>query len=153
MKKAIWALGRQRLLFLAAVLDIADKGHELVDERTYNQNTFVHPCGAPACALGHYAAQFPRRFRLRAPDNDVQLGAVVPTDAAIYSNEYRYGIGTDNERTIGEFAISYFEADELCAAHGCGGARKAVDAAAYIRKFVARKDRKLRAAKAKRKAR
>lgn len=153
MKKANWAMGRQRLLFLAAVLDIADKGHELVDERTYNQNTFVHPCGAPACALGHYAAQFPRRFRLKAPGGDSLLGAVVPTDAAPYSEEYTRGIGTHNLRTLGEFAISMAESDELFAADGCGRAKKAVDAAAYIRKFVARKDRKLRAAKAKRKAR
>lgn len=148
MKKANWALGRQRLLFLADVLDIADKGHELSDERTYSQKVFVHPCGAPACALGHYAAQFPRRFRIKPPGGVFNSnGSIIDalTDAPT--------LHFNNSETIrNEFAITETEADELFSSSGCDHAATSEEAANYIRKFVARKDRRVRA-KAKAKAR
>ncbi len=139
-----WKLGRQRLLFLADVLDIVDKGHELSGERTYSQSAFVHPCGAPACALGHYAAQFPRKYQFKDVTSAV-------TDHQKIVLAYRDGlyVSYDDNRTINEFSITHDEARELFAGYGCGGAENAKEAAAYIRKFVARKDRRMRARKAK----
>jgi hypothetical protein len=43
-----------RLERLARILNTADAEHRENGEPTYSQLYHFHPCGTPACALGHY---------------------------------------------------------------------------------------------------
>lgn len=134
MKKATKAQGNARLLKLAKLLDTADEMHLRKDEKTYRQGGFVHPCGAPSCALGHYASMFPNRFTL---DTFNYYGAEI--DGSIRTKRGGKNVGIDDKLVLREFAISDDEAYELFDVDGCGGAKTAQLAAAYIRKFVARR--------------
>jgi hypothetical protein len=139
-----WKLGRARLLFLASVLDIADKGHELGDEKGYDQGKWVNECGSPACALGHYAAQYPKRFVLN-PNWVSPVGGRPYPVIQLRGSDAR--LGPQSTGILEEFSITSSESEELFSGSGCGDATTAKEAAAYIRKFVARKDREMRPAR------
>ncbi len=47
-------VGNANLLLLAEILEGADETHLARGEPTYNQRTWIHPCGTPACAIGHW---------------------------------------------------------------------------------------------------
>lgn len=115
------AVGNRRLLKLADILDEADADHRAKKEPTYNQGRFVHPCGAPACALGHWAAHQPSRWRLGMQCVDPCSGAQIREQAAV------------------DFALGMYDYDLLFAAGGCGEAKTGKQAARFIRKFVARR--------------
>jgi hypothetical protein len=124
---------RKRLLKLADILDVADAEHRARGEKVYDQSNFVHQsCGTPACALGHYAA-YSRRWELepsRWGDIVPQLKNAPPSDFI-------------DQQVRAEFGIDFGEFRELFGVDGCGGAKTAKQAAKYIRKFVARKDKEL----------
>jgi len=84
--------------------------------------TIAHPCGTPACALGHYAARgdLQDAFRLDNRGFLVHLGDETP-----YEMELRH------------FAIDGDQEDELFSAMGCGDAKTTIEAAEYIERFVA----------------
>jgi hypothetical protein len=112
-------LGARRLLRLAKILDTADATHRKKGEPPYDQEAYKHPCGAPACAWGHYLAHSKTaRTRFEIEDGNY-WGATLFAPA--------------------EFDISDEEACELFDSYGCGNARTAKQAAAYIRAFVKRK--------------
>lgn len=50
-----WTLpeGGKHLALLVYILDDADEKHRLAGEPTYLQRAVRHPCGTPACAIGH----------------------------------------------------------------------------------------------------
>lgn len=120
-------LGARRLLRLAKILDTADALHKKRGERPYYQGAIIHPCGTPACAIGHYAAHTPSRFRVNKRDESVSY---LPST-----------ILDDHEARIAqaEFGISFDEGIEVFGWSGCGKARTAKQAAKYIRSFVRRK--------------
>jgi hypothetical protein len=62
-----------RLERLARILDTADAEHRENGEPTYSQCLYVHPCGTPACALGHYVKRT-RRTQSRALDEAKEFG-------------------------------------------------------------------------------
>lgn len=47
-------VGNANLLLLAEILEVADENHIKRGERTYDQCVWEHPCGTPACAIGHW---------------------------------------------------------------------------------------------------
>ncbi len=114
-------MNKRRLLRLASILDKADAEHKKRGEPRYLQKQFIHGCGAPACALGSYAAATRRRWTFTYGCPQFKTEAESPfQDAAV------------------EFGISLDESLELFDGDGCGGAKTAKQAAAYIRKFVKR---------------
>ncbi len=116
-------LGARRLLKLASILDTADALHKKRGEPLYNQEDYVHSCGSPACALGHYAANT-RGFTLdRAWGEYCRKGLSFTWDCGAAK----------------EFGLSTSEATELFYYNGCGEAKTAKQAAKYIRSFVKRK--------------
>ncbi len=115
--------GANRLLKLALILDTADALHKKKGESTYDQGIYRHPCGTPACALGHWAAANPKRWRF---DNYGLPFVARDFESGTYS-------------AVDEFGISYDEADDLFGYAGCGEAQTAKEAARYIRTFVKRK--------------
>lgn len=124
-------LGARRLLRLAKILDTADALHKERGERTYSQDVFVHHCGTPACALGHYAANNKRRgWGFKAADYSFGTGHVT------YNGHSQ---SCADPRVLDEFDLSFTEAIELFSGDGCNGARTGKQAAKYIQRFVKRK--------------
>lgn len=121
MSPADIALGNQRLLQLAEMLDTADERHRANDEPEYDQSYFHHPCGTPSCAAGHWA--YSNKDRWSFPACRLIDGT---------------GLGIQGDLEC-EFCLSSEEYDELFECDGCACARTANDAAAYIRAFVARR--------------
>lgn len=110
------AVGNRRLLKLADILDTADEEHIRKGEPTYSQHAFTHPCGSPACALGHWsAAKHVARKRRNLP--------LMVVDA------------------VDEFALDFDDACEIFGPLGCDYAQTAKDAAKYIRAFVKRRQK------------
>lgn len=114
-------LGARRLLRLATILYRADALHEKRSEPAYNQATYVHGCGTPACALGHWAKANRDRWFF---DNFQPFLKKQPD------------VGGDAAK---EFSIDEEESEDLFGVDGCDGAQTAKQAAKYIRSFVARK--------------
>lgn len=113
------------LLELAEMLDRADEEHLKRGEPTYRQRYLLHPCGTPACALGHWAAAHPERgWRLQG------LGP----EAGLYQDGKFAAAAAATE-----FGLTDVEVEELFGFRGCGNAKSAREAARYIRKFVRRK--------------
>lgn len=120
-------LGWKRLLKLADILDVADAEHRAKGEPRYRQTYFSHECGAPACALGHWAAANRRRgwkFDASLHPQPLLRGVVAACWSSVVAEE---------------FSISSEDGSELFSAWGCGSARTAKQAAKYLRKFVKRK--------------
>lgn len=116
-------LGNERLLKLAAILDTADELHAAKGEPTYQQSAYLHPCGTPACAMGHWAAANPDRWHIEPQDRSVNSIIGLPYVEAVRQ----------------EFFINPSEEIDIFGMFGCDDALSAKDAAAYIRAFVARR--------------
>ena len=108
------AVGNRRLLRLVKILDTADALHKKNGEPTYDQDRIRHPCGAPACAWGHYKAATPKKSSLS-----------------------HWFFGSNGAQ--GEFGMNDEEVEEVFDAKGCGDAQTAKAAAKYIRAFVKRR--------------
>ena len=113
---------RKRLLNVAKAL------RESANPKAFSMEFFawggrwiLHPCGTPACAVGHYAARrdLQRTFRI------TKNGSLPFADEDSYSH-----FGIDGE-----------EYDALFSAVGCGNAKTTTQAARYIERFVKRKER------------
>lgn len=115
------AVGNKRLLRLADILDKADALHKERGEPTYAQYRVMHECGTPACALGHWAYNNPRRWKFNsrgAESRETRLTAVV-------------------KNGMYEFSLSYEESDALFGVDADHPTAKSV--AKYIRAFVKRR--------------
>lgn len=126
------AVGNRRLLKLAAILDKADALHKKRMEPSYRQLYYSHPCGTPACALGHWAANNPRRWEMRGRYPGSEL---VPFLGKGHNAIY------GNESAEIEFSLDSIDAYDLFGMSGCDSAKTAKQAAAYIRKFVAKRSK------------
>lgn len=85
-----------------------------------------HNCGAPACALGHYALRTDLQDRFRLADN----GQVVFVD-----RELTLG-GVADGRIAEHFDITIKEAAKFFGSNGCGGAETPGEAADFIESFI-----------------
>lgn len=113
---------------LATILETADEEHAKKNEPGYTQVAYVHPCGTPGCALGHWAVAHPDRW------------VVNPSQERVVSRNIS-GISPFSSAVI-EFGITFHEAEELFGGGGCDHAETAKEAAAYVRVFIAdKKDR------------
>lgn len=126
-------LGLRRLLKLADILDTADAEHRKRGEPTYDQGVFASSCGTPACALGHWAAAHRRRWYF---EDRWGISALI---RPVLIRTEETGIAAAES----EFQVSVREVLELFDTDGCGNARTAKQAARYIRRFVARKQKEL----------
>lgn len=115
--------GNIRLLQLAALLETVED----YDQETYYfgpswDNLMNHRCGAPACALGHWAVANGHRGWFN--------------DRGMPARHLAHG-STDEDPEYEEFQLTDSERNELFMFNGCGEAGNDAKAAAcYIREFV-----------------
>jgi hypothetical protein len=94
-------------------------------EGDFDMSMFVHSCGTPACALGHYAAR-----------TDLQSEFQIVRDGMKFGDSYR-----PISDGYPHFGFQIYGPDymsELFLMDGCGGAKTRAEAAAYIRDFIRR---------------
>lgn len=124
------AIHRKRLLNVAKALRESP-----TPRRDFSMGSYTAPCGTPACALGHYAMRrdLQKTFRLARllPDHN-KLWLALPNGTTI--DYFKAPV-------LEHFGIDRDEAGDLFSTCGCGGARTAAQAARFIERFVARKDR------------
>lgn len=122
-------MNKANLLRLADILDEAQKVYEKAGIKQnfikgYYQGHFVHMCGAPACAIGHWAANTPTW------SIDAKNELIERDDPALRELPF-FGAGLD-------FELNSVQLSVLFEGGGCGRAKTAKEAADYIRDFVAR---------------
>lgn len=102
------------LLLLADILEHADERHEAAREPLYDQTTWDHPCGTPACAIGHWLAQEGRKhYRPTEYDLNHRLPALFELGSKQWA--YLFGYPPGYPRTAKEAAerIRAFVAERL----------------------------------------
>lgn len=130
-------INKVNLLRLADILDAAHAEHiKHTPGMGYDQRNFLHTCGAPACALGHWAAANPETWGVQELiENDVIYHRRLTRVGAMSHLVGRQFFGAWHDFGLKEYEGA---AEELFGSRGCGGAQTAADAARYIRAFVAR---------------
>lgn len=100
----------------------------------FNMSIYVHECGTPACALGHYGLrQDLQSLLVYAPDK--------PYGKDLRSAETRQLVSYQDYEVLEHFGITYDQSEELFDSDGCGNAQTAIEAAQYLEEFVARDGR------------
>jgi len=95
-------------------------------KKDFNMEYFFDDCGTPGCILGNFAAAHPR----------TQLAASIKTLTGVVFEQASLYFGLDRAYSgLGR----HFEAVELFAEDGCGGAKTPAQAVAYLRKFWQKK--------------
>lgn len=128
--------GNANLLRLAHILDNIPPTAQANDGTPlYEQSAYLHECGAPSCALGHWAAHNPLRWVKRGGFVDR-----IVTDKQSKRLSYwldSHGHLGPTRGAIMDFALNYQENEKLFSANGCDNAgNDAKKAARYIRAFV-----------------
>lgn len=123
------AVFRQRLLNAAqSVLDYDHSEDKVVPGEIY-MGSYIKPCGAPACVLGHYAAREDLQDDFR-----VQYRGIISrwqlTDG---------GLGYDSIQVRAHFNIRLDESLALFGEYGCGNAKHPEQVSEFINNFVAKK--------------
>ena len=118
----------ERLLNVAKALEESPTPDAFMMELFTHHGSGDHPCGTPACALGHYAA----RKDLQNAYDISPTGYIETLDEdGVFSDRCPFNVAREH------FDLSKDEADELFDAGGCGNAQTIHEASSYIRKFVA----------------
>lgn len=117
--------GDRRLLRLAKILDGVPDEVMPDGKHRYWQGAYQHPCGAPSCALGHWAEANRKRWNLDPPHLKSK-------------SKYPSTFGG----CVAEFALRGNEDLDLFSISGCNNAQSGPEAAAFIRKFVANRTEK-----------
>jgi hypothetical protein len=122
------------------LLRVAQACRESPHPQAFNMGMFVHACGTPACALGHYGARQDlqnvyRVIRSCRFGNDQRDMVAYDLEAA-RRGAYRPDV---DEVAYEHFELDYRQYTELFACDGCGGAQTPEQAADYIERFVARR--------------
>lgn len=119
---------RQRLLNAAqSVLDYDHSEDEVVPGEIY-MGSYIKPCGAPACVLGHYCAREDLQDDFRVVGRGIR-GRYSPGD----------GLGFDSIEVRMHFGLRFDESHTLFGEYGCRNAKSAEQVSEYIRNFVAKK--------------
>jgi hypothetical protein len=122
-------MNKERLLNVARAL------RESKQPGAFSMERYMHPCGAPACALGHYASRedLQSEFKLRhnIPGDDEWLNA---SNGVV--DKHGVPVHYDSSVIQEHFEIGWDDAEELFSENGCHFARTANDAAAYIYHWV-----------------
>lgn len=144
--------GNADLLKLARMLErIEPDALNKQGETLFTMRVFVHPCGAPACALGQWAARRPSRWAMIPAHEHNSFGALRRIVSRVnFGGFTTFTHYTDDARKLSvleqfdgarvDFCLTQLEAEELFNSDGCDNARTdASRAAEYIRNFVARR--------------
>lgn len=105
------------------LLNVVRALRESLAPELFDMELYVHECGSPACALGHYAMR--PDFQ---DDFTIQGGNIRYQGAFCFWNAH--------DAAARHFDITKDEAKELFDDDGCGGARTIDEAADYIVAFV-----------------
>lgn len=135
----------RRLLKVAQVVEdrIGEKpwiedGYKI---QRFSMEQYAWSCGTPACALGSYAARTDaqRTFKLHSGTADIDGKPCTFIRRADDNSIHPDGVSYVDQIVLDHFGIEYEESYKLFSTEGCGNAQTPKAAAAYIRKFVARK--------------
>jgi hypothetical protein len=144
-RAASFKQGQARLLKLAAILDEAHAQYvkdgkvnsmSYLSDEGYDQTCYVHKCGTPACALGHWAVFNPARWGITKRHMPFLRGVKSADVQEVASQEFAL-----ESRSLNDW-VDFYQADELFGGEGCGNAMTAKQAATYIRKFVKKRESK-----------
>lgn len=124
------AVFRQRLLNAAqSVLDYDHSEDRIVPGEIY-MGSYIKPCGAPACVLGHYCA----REDLQ-DDFSVRYRGIISRNANPNDNS----LGFDSIEVRRHFDLRFDESHAIFGEYGCRNARHPEQVSEFIRDFVANK--------------
>lgn len=112
------------------LLNVAKTLREAAHNELFTMRRYVHDCGTPACAIGHYAARADLQSIIRIDHGSILY---VATDEDGQSEIADY----DDDQMCEHFGISEGQAHELFSGDGCGKAKTPIEAAEYIERFVA----------------
>jgi len=103
--------------------DCCDALRDNPGPESFTTSVFHNPCGTPACVLGHYETYILK---------DHLFSSNLSTSYTVRAAEH--------------FDVSFKESLELFGAWGCGGAKTAQQAIAYIEDFIIRHGGEVRVA-------
>jgi hypothetical protein len=133
-----------RAIHLRRLLNVVRALEESPNPERFTMAQFGHECGTPACALGHYCARTDLQSAFVLSKHTDRGDREMPTWPAPI-DDVTVALGFDDEEVRTHFGLTEDQAEELFGSEGCDGARTALEAAAYIRAFVARRERDLEA--------
>lgn len=107
---------------------------ESPDPSKFSMGSFCQPCGTPACVLGHCAARTDLQDAFLLDQSEYAFGHILHTAdrSGAIGMEYCPAL-------LAHFGITEGDAHALFSSYGCGLARTAHEAIAYIEGFIARK--------------
>jgi hypothetical protein len=131
--------GNVKLMELALHLLNRSKLADHIPLKPYSQERFMHSCGTPSCSLGLWAFLHPETWNmievLVAPSG-LHKGYTI--FVPVLSGEMQNSRCANQSAQI-EFDLSAVEARELFGSDGCGHATNEIEAADYIKWFVAKR--------------
>lgn len=114
--------------------------------RDFDMNEYANACGTPACVLGHFATRTDLQdvFELTIPHGEYRTAKPFLYSRADVRAASAVGclpepLAVTDPSVVVYFGLTRGEAMRLFGRHGCGGARTAAQAIAYIQAFVALK--------------
>lgn len=136
--------GKMKTIHKKRLLNVAKALRESKNPKAFNMNSLIwdyldalHPCGTPACALGHYAARTDLQHFLKIRGFTVRYLSGGNLDA--------YYLNSGGDRKLqNHFGLSGDEVIELFDSDGCGDAKTPKAAAKYIEDFVKGEEKKAR---------
>lgn len=133
-----------RAIHLRRLLNVVRALEESPNPERFTMAQYGHECGTPACALGHYCARADLQSAFLLSKHTNRGESEQPTWPAP-KDDITFALAFDDDEVLTHFGINNAEADVLFGSEGCDGARTALEAAAFIRAFVARRERLLEA--------
>jgi hypothetical protein len=97
--------------------------------RRFDMHRYVHRCGTPACAFGHYAAR-----------TDLQNAFEINRDSSTAYVITSRGDVPDPLEIERHFDLNEDDHIDLLGTEGCRNAKTTTEAADYIEAFIARQD-------------
>jgi hypothetical protein len=131
-------MNKERLLNVAKALRESEKPDE------FDMGTYVHMCGTPACALGHYAARIDLQDQFRIKERGKNMFGT-QMEPAIRDEKTGDWVEYDDETVMDHFEISDAEAEVLFGPPSstwedddrlADNAKNPTEAAAFIENFV-----------------
>jgi hypothetical protein len=95
---------------------------------------FVHSCGTPGCALGHFAARRDLQRAFKIVKSVGRHGQ--PIARAYYRGDWDLLYASRDY-----FGLSCTEAEDLFGTRGCGDAKTPIQAARYIERFIKKQEK------------
>jgi hypothetical protein len=125
-------MNKERLLNVAKAL------RESPDPENFNMQDYVHCCGTPACAFGHYAFRTDLQDEFKVSRRNKSYSGLSGFAICCTSAPDPSLITYTNEAVLKHFDIDRTEAETLFGAYGCGDALTAIEAAEFIEDLVRR---------------